>query len=302
MPAFRRGPQRAQSLTLGATPRSIPNGLLPWPASGAASGGAWGRATFAQTSPSGGGSGNAVGMDASAGAGSDRGRNVVVVTDRDTGAATGVGGGAAGEGARVGRVSAWGASAWGASVWGVSAWGGAASAATICAEVFSAGLDSSRLAIEPVMSSRLRSSVTIRASSRSRSAASTRTVSDSRRPSASSGGGNDLDRRLGVGARTGKRQRHPVHPGFARDRKHREHQRGDCAQAPGAEPQQVPHAERPLRRLSGAAGWPSAMLASLRSCLDPNHLVENISRFAAMPPQSGCLRCSEAFFLKSARL
>ena len=68
---------------------------------------------------------------------------------------------------------------------GLGGGAGSAAAGTASAGVFTAF---STRAIEPVMPSRLCSSVATRASSRSRSAASTRTVSASRRPSRASSG------------------------------------------------------------------------------------------------------------------
>ena len=138
--------------------------------------------------------------------------------------------------------------------------------------------------IEPVMSSTLCSSAAMRASSRSRSAVSTRTVSASLRPSTASSGRAGL---MPDGRTTSRmlQRRMPgaVRPRLGRAGKDRQRQRHCRDQAPYEHPQEIAHPKRPLLQRDQRAHRPlSHVPHRISRCWEPspcpNHFVESISR------------------------
>ncbi len=166
---------------------------------------------------------------------------------------------------------------------------------------------STRLPIEPVMSSTLFSSTAIRASSRSRSAVSTRTVSASSRPSTASSGRAGL-MPDGTGpppaAAAPHAGRGPTPPRSNRQRS------PASATPPRPGPIRKPAGNLASETSAAAAiNAPIALSATfltafrvIGNCLCRNLFVESISRFAPEEPPRSCRPVAGAFFRSTARI
>ena len=168
-------------------------------------------------------------------------------------------------------------------------------------EVFSTRL------IEPVMSSTLFSSTAIRASSRSRSAVSTRTVSASLRPSTASSGraglmpdGRTTSRSCSAACRA-RSDPASVEPAKI----------ASVSDTAATRPHTKTRRKSRIRnvRCCSAINAPIALSATfltafrvIGNCLCPNHFVESISRFAPEEPPRSCRPVAGAFFRSTARI